>query len=93
MPHFILFFAFQVDGRHPTCNFMLEVERDETECLRRLQEEEGADLSKGQCSTKIQPKNERLPGKNTKCNSSPNIVISSFLFNHTHTTISVVRSS
>ncbi|XP_075900593.1 vasoactive intestinal polypeptide receptor 2 [Nelusetta ayraudi] len=35
-----------VDGRHPTCNFMLEVERDKTECLRRLREEEEADLSK-----------------------------------------------
>lgn len=27
---------------------MLEVERDKTECLRRLREEEEADLSKGQ---------------------------------------------
>ncbi|KAI9524253.1 hypothetical protein NQZ68_019714 [Dissostichus eleginoides] len=29
----------EVDGRHPTCNFLLEVERDEDECERRLREE------------------------------------------------------
>ncbi|XP_034744451.1 vasoactive intestinal polypeptide receptor 2 [Etheostoma cragini] len=31
-----------VDGRHPTCNFLLEVERDQAECLRRLREEDAA---------------------------------------------------
>ncbi|XP_034411683.1 vasoactive intestinal polypeptide receptor 2-like isoform X2 [Cyclopterus lumpus] len=31
-----------VDGRHPTCNFLLEVERDQEECVRRLREEDAA---------------------------------------------------
>ncbi|KAF1383226.1 hypothetical protein PFLUV_G00129510 [Perca fluviatilis] len=31
-----------VVGRHPTCNFLLEVERDQAECLRRLREEDAA---------------------------------------------------
>ncbi|KAM9350121.1 vasoactive intestinal polypeptide receptor 2 [Symphorus nematophorus] len=35
-----------VDGRHPTCNFLLEVERDHAECLRRLREEEAASSHK-----------------------------------------------
>uniref|UniRef100_A0A1A8PL19 Vasoactive intestinal peptide receptor 2 n=1 Tax=Nothobranchius rachovii TaxID=451742 RepID=A0A1A8PL19_9TELE len=29
-----------VDGRHPTCNFLLEVQRDEAECVKRLREED-----------------------------------------------------
>ncbi|KAF3698586.1 Vasoactive intestinal polypeptide receptor 2 [Channa argus] len=29
-----------VDSRHPTCNFMLEVEKDQAECLKVLREEE-----------------------------------------------------
>lgn len=38
----------QVDSRHPTCNFMLEVEKDQAECLKRLGvEEEAAGSSKG----------------------------------------------
>uniref|UniRef100_UPI0037E79BC5 vasoactive intestinal polypeptide receptor 2-like n=1 Tax=Semicossyphus pulcher TaxID=241346 RepID=UPI0037E79BC5 len=36
-----------VYGRHPTCNFMLEVERDQAECLQRLREEEAGRGSKG----------------------------------------------
>ncbi|KAG7523961.1 vasoactive intestinal polypeptide receptor 2 [Solea senegalensis] len=32
--------VLMVDSRHPTCNFMLEVERDQTECVRRLSEDE-----------------------------------------------------
>lgn len=35
-----------VDGRHPTCNFLLEVERDQAECLKRLREEEAVDSHK-----------------------------------------------
>ncbi|CAM9158800.1 unnamed protein product, partial [Lampetra planeri] len=30
----------KADSRHPTCNFLLEVEKDHTECLRRLKEDE-----------------------------------------------------
>uniref|UniRef100_A0A3Q3IQD3 Vasoactive intestinal peptide receptor 2 n=1 Tax=Monopterus albus TaxID=43700 RepID=A0A3Q3IQD3_MONAL len=30
----------QIDSRHPTCNFILEVERNQVECLKRLREEE-----------------------------------------------------
>lgn len=30
------------DGRHPNCNFLLEVERDRAECVRTLREEEEA---------------------------------------------------
>ncbi|XP_078478467.1 LOW QUALITY PROTEIN: vasoactive intestinal polypeptide receptor 2-like [Lampetra planeri] len=30
----------RADSRHPTCNFLLEVEKDHTECLRRLKEDE-----------------------------------------------------
>lgn len=37
---FLLLCPPQVDSRHPTCNFMLEVEKDQAECLRRLREEE-----------------------------------------------------
>ncbi|XP_033960992.1 vasoactive intestinal polypeptide receptor 2-like [Pseudochaenichthys georgianus] len=40
-------FLLMVDGRHPTCNFLLEVERDEAECERRLREEEAAGKHKG----------------------------------------------
>ncbi|XP_072771323.1 vasoactive intestinal polypeptide receptor 2 isoform X3 [Nerophis lumbriciformis] len=29
-----------VDGRHPTCNFLLEVEKDHAECLKRLKDQE-----------------------------------------------------
>ncbi|XP_068604638.1 vasoactive intestinal polypeptide receptor 2 [Brachionichthys hirsutus] len=36
-----------VDGRHPTCNFLLEVEKDRAECLRRLSEEEVAGSREG----------------------------------------------
>lgn len=35
-----LLFPLQVDSRHPTCNFMLEVEKDQAECLKRLRTEE-----------------------------------------------------
>ncbi|XP_077955802.1 vasoactive intestinal polypeptide receptor 2 [Gasterosteus aculeatus] len=31
-----------VDGRHPTCNFLLEVERDQAECVRRLRAEDAS---------------------------------------------------
>uniref|UniRef100_H3CRC2 Vasoactive intestinal peptide receptor 2 n=1 Tax=Tetraodon nigroviridis TaxID=99883 RepID=H3CRC2_TETNG len=37
----IFLFALQ-DGRHPNCNFLLEVDRDRAECVRTLQEEEEA---------------------------------------------------
>ncbi|XP_046884258.1 vasoactive intestinal polypeptide receptor 2-like isoform X1 [Hypomesus transpacificus] len=39
----ILFLAtclFTVNGRHPNCNFMLELEREHEECLARLKEQE-----------------------------------------------------
>lgn len=36
----VLLLPLQVEGRHPTCNFLLEVERDQAECQRRLSEEE-----------------------------------------------------
>uniref|UniRef100_A0A3Q1GSY7 Vasoactive intestinal peptide receptor 2 n=2 Tax=Acanthochromis polyacanthus TaxID=80966 RepID=A0A3Q1GSY7_9TELE len=32
--------------RHPTCNFLLEVEKDQAECVRRLKEEEAAGRQK-----------------------------------------------
>lgn len=57
-------FPLQVDGRHPTCNFLLEVERDETECLRRLREEEEADLSKGQSHADKQRKRCQVRAQN-----------------------------
>ncbi|XP_061776739.1 vasoactive intestinal polypeptide receptor 2 isoform X3 [Nerophis ophidion] len=44
---FLLLFLFltsllmmAVDGRHPTCNFLLEVEKDHDECLKRLKDQE-----------------------------------------------------
>ncbi|XP_061652210.1 vasoactive intestinal polypeptide receptor 2-like isoform X4 [Phyllopteryx taeniolatus] len=46
MKSFILFMAFfsasllMACGRHPTCNFLVEVENDHAECVKRLQEEE-----------------------------------------------------
>nr|XP_057944805.1 vasoactive intestinal polypeptide receptor 2 isoform X2 [Doryrhamphus excisus] len=39
----VLFFLrtlLMADGRHPTCNFLLEVEEDHAECLKRLKDEE-----------------------------------------------------
>uniref|UniRef100_A0A3B4ZWP9 Vasoactive intestinal peptide receptor 2 n=1 Tax=Stegastes partitus TaxID=144197 RepID=A0A3B4ZWP9_9TELE len=33
----------QVSCRHPSCNFLLEVERDQAECVARLTEEEAAE--------------------------------------------------
>ncbi|XP_041659574.1 vasoactive intestinal polypeptide receptor 2-like [Cheilinus undulatus] len=42
----------QVGGRHPTCNFLLEVERDKAECLRRLREEEEASGSQRESGCK-----------------------------------------
>ncbi|XP_077368265.1 vasoactive intestinal polypeptide receptor 2 isoform X3 [Festucalex cinctus] len=30
----------KVSGRHPTCNFLLEVEKDHSECVKRLAEQE-----------------------------------------------------
>ncbi|XP_061551164.1 vasoactive intestinal polypeptide receptor 2 isoform X1 [Phycodurus eques] len=46
MKSFILFLAFfsasllMACGRHPTCNFLVEVEKDHAECVKRLKEEE-----------------------------------------------------
>lgn len=34
------------EGRHPNCNFLLEVERDHAECLGRLREEKEATSSR-----------------------------------------------
>ncbi|CAI5640543.1 vasoactive intestinal polypeptide receptor 2 [Oreochromis aureus] len=36
-----------VDGRHPTCNFLLEVERDQAECIKKLREKEANSSYKG----------------------------------------------
>ncbi|KAI1901387.1 hypothetical protein AGOR_G00033870 [Albula goreensis] len=42
--HLFVFLTFSctssVNGRHPTCNFMLELQRDEEECYRRLKKQE-----------------------------------------------------
>ncbi|XP_023821167.1 vasoactive intestinal polypeptide receptor 2-like isoform X1 [Oryzias latipes] len=35
-----------VDGQHPTCTFLLEVERDQTECQKRLKEQEAKGIKK-----------------------------------------------
>lgn len=35
------------DGRHPNCNFLLEVEKERAECLKTLREEEEASSLKG----------------------------------------------
>ncbi|XP_077411655.1 vasoactive intestinal polypeptide receptor 2-like isoform X2 [Vanacampus margaritifer] len=46
MKSFIFFLAFcsasvlMVSGRHPTCNFLLEVEKDRAECVKRLAKQE-----------------------------------------------------
>ncbi|XP_036822811.1 vasoactive intestinal polypeptide receptor 2-like isoform X1 [Oncorhynchus mykiss] len=36
-----------VSGRHPTCNFLLELEKDQEECLVKLREQESSNASKG----------------------------------------------
>ncbi|MED6270484.1 hypothetical protein CHARACLAT_010888 [Characodon lateralis] len=36
----------EVVARHPTCNFLLEVEKDQLDCVRRLKEEEAASNTK-----------------------------------------------
>ncbi|XP_019730591.1 vasoactive intestinal polypeptide receptor 2 isoform X2 [Hippocampus comes] len=46
MKSFIFFLAFcsayvlMATGRHPTCNFLLEVEKDHAECMTRLEDQE-----------------------------------------------------
>lgn len=44
---YFLLLALQVDSQHPTCNFLLEVEREQAECVKRLREEEAAGRNKG----------------------------------------------
>ncbi|KAM9718988.1 vasoactive intestinal polypeptide receptor 2-like [Menidia menidia] len=39
--------TLMVCGRHPTCNFLLEVEREQAECVKRLREEAAEGRSKG----------------------------------------------
>ncbi|XP_029581648.1 vasoactive intestinal polypeptide receptor 2-like isoform X2 [Salmo trutta] len=36
-----------VSGRHPTCNFLVELEKDQEECLVKLREQESSNASKG----------------------------------------------
>ncbi|XP_055722978.1 vasoactive intestinal polypeptide receptor 2-like [Salvelinus fontinalis] len=36
-----------VNGRHPTCNFLLELETDQEECLVKLRDQESSNYSKG----------------------------------------------
>ncbi|CAB1326099.1 unnamed protein product [Coregonus sp. 'balchen'] len=36
-----------VSGRHPTCNFLLELETDQEECLVKLRDQEPSNYSKG----------------------------------------------
>jgi hypothetical protein len=40
-----------VSGRHPTCNFLLELEKDQEECLVKLREQESSNASKGDTIT------------------------------------------
>ncbi|XP_007552037.2 PREDICTED: vasoactive intestinal polypeptide receptor 2 [Poecilia mexicana] len=39
---FLWMFPLMVVTRHPTCNFLLEVEKDRLDCVRKLKEEEAA---------------------------------------------------
>ncbi|TWW73057.1 vasoactive intestinal polypeptide receptor 2-like isoform X1 [Takifugu flavidus] len=43
---FFIWTCAPTEGRHPNCNFLLEVERDHAECLRRLREEKEATSSR-----------------------------------------------
>lgn len=50
---FFLWCTRQATGRHPTCNFLLEVEKDHAECMKRLEDQERRAPHKG---TKEKPK-------------------------------------